>query len=121
MPHPLAADRAGFTVVEQLVAIVVLGVGLLSLAQGVVGLQRHARRAALRSEATAAAISAVERMTATLCVPATGTDSAGRAEVRWTSGGTAPTATLTARAEVDVDGQLVGDSLTSARDCRPGA
>lgn len=120
MPHVLAADRAGFTVVEQLAALVVLGVGLLSLAQGVVALQQHARRAALRMNATSAAASAVERLTATTCTPGSGATAVGPVSVHWTRGGGAPAATITARAEAEVGGSTVADSLASARDCRPG-
>ncbi len=121
MSHQTAAGRAGFTVVEQLVALVVLGVGLLAIAQGVVGLQSHARRAAVSLNATAAASSAVDRMSVMSCTSASGTDTVGRVTVRWTRDGGSPAATLTARAESDMDGRLVGDSLISARDCRPGA
>ncbi len=121
MPHQSHVNRAGFTIVEQLVALVVLGVGLLVIAQGVVSLQRYARRAGLRLDATAAASSAVERMSAMSCSAAVGTDTAGRVTVRWTRGGQAPGATITARAAADVDGRPARDSLSSARDCRPGS
>lgn len=121
MPQPLSGPRAGFTVVEQLVALVVLGVGLLAIAQGVVGLQRHARDAALGLNATAAASSAVDRMSVMSCTSASGTDTVGRVTVRWTRDGGSPAATITARAGTDMDGRLIGDSLTSARYCRPGA
>lgn len=121
MPHGLATNRPGFTVVEQLVALVVLGVGLLAIARGIVGLQQHARRAALRLNATSAATSAVERMTASTCASASGDDTIGPVSVSWTRTGGAPAATITALAEADVGGTAVADSLTSARGCRPGA
>lgn len=121
MPKHTDANRAGFTVVEQLVALLVLGVGLLVLAQGVVGLQRNARRATTRLNTTAAASSAVDRLSVMSCASASGTDTVGRVRVSWTSDGASPTATITARAQADVAGRQINDSLTSARDCRPGA
>ncbi len=121
MSHHTAASRAGFTIVEQLVALIILGVGLLAIAQGVVGLQRQARRATASLNATAAASSAVDRLSVTSCAPAAGADTVGRVTVRWTRDGGSPTATIAARAVTDVDGRQVGDSLTSARDCRTGA
>lgn len=120
MHQALASDRSGFTVVEQLIALVVLGVGLLAIARGIVGLQRQARRAALQLDAVTAAASALERATATSCAPATGTDTLGVVAVRWARTGGAPAAALTASAEVGAIGGVVVDSLTSARECRPG-
>ncbi|MHB1224414.1 MAG: type II secretion system protein [Gemmatimonadaceae bacterium] len=121
MQQSLATDRAGFTVVEQLVAIVMLGIGLLAIARGIVGLQQHARRAALQLDVVTAAASAIERAAATGCAPASGTDEVGAVAVRWTRAGGAPAAMLTARGGASAMGRAVADSLTSALECQPGA
>lgn len=120
MPPALPGDRAGFTVIEQLIALVVLAVGLLTLARGVVALQQQARRAALQLNASGAAASSVERMTAAACTAAAGSDSVGAVSVRWERGGGSPAAPLSARAEAGVIGPVVAESLASARACRPG-
>lgn len=90
--------RRGFTLLEQLVALTVLGVGLLSLAGGGVELQRRARHAMVHGDAAGRAAARLERLAATPCADlASGADDA--AGQRWTVSGTGPLRTV--RYEVD--------------------
>lgn len=116
-----AALHPGFTLIEVLVALVILTVGLLALARGMVGLQGHARRAELRLRASAAATSAVERLSGAGCEPASGADSVGPVTVTWSRSGSSPAARISVRAEARSPGDDVVVELESAHACRPGS
>jgi len=113
------ASYPGFTLVEVLVALVVLTVGLLALARGMVGLQGHARRAELQLRVSAAGASAMERLSAGGCEPASGVDSVGRVRVSWERSGAAPAVRISVRAEAHAPGGDVVMRLEFARGCRP--
>lgn len=113
-----AGPRRGFTLVEQLVAVTVLGVGLLSLAAGGVELQRRARHAALHGDAAARAAARLERLAATPCdALAAGGDAA--AGERWWVDGAGSLRTV--RYEIDhaADGRAGTRGYQAALRCAP--
>ncbi len=83
---PLVAGRGGFTLVELLVAVVVLTFGLLAFAGTTVVLIRQVTLAGLATERATAVQSVVERLRA---LPydsvGSGSDSLGAFRVSWTS------------------------------------
>lgn len=111
---------AGFTLIEVLMALVILTVGLLALARGMTGLHAHARRAMLRLQATSAAAGALERLSVGDCTPRSGSDSAGPVRTSWSLAGTGPAATVSVRAEAPGIAPAVVVTLESARGCRAG-
>jgi prepilin-type N-terminal cleavage/methylation domain-containing protein len=73
----------GFTLVEVLVAVVILTVGMLGLAAGTAGLTRHLARAARSTWVTTVVTSRLERLHAGACDTRTdGSESVERGGVR---------------------------------------
>ena len=62
MPRPHATARAGMTLIEVLVALVMLAIALIGVAGGLLTIARYQRNAELRAEMTAAADAVFERM-----------------------------------------------------------
>ena len=78
--------RDGTTLVELMVALAMLGVGLLALAAGVAALSRHATLAALDGRAAGVARDLVERDAAAGCGTPVSRDSAiGPLRARWSA------------------------------------
>ena len=108
--------RRGFTLVEQLVAVTVLGVGLLSLAGGGVALQRRARHALVHGDAASRAAARLERLAATPCAGLA--DGAGAGE-RWMVEGDGPARTVRYEVGHAVDGATGVRRFTGAVRCAP--
>lgn len=76
---------AGFTLIEVVVAIVVLTIGLLALAASAAATVRSMTDGARVSGIARAAEAARERAYASTCAPGSGSDSATGAYVTWTA------------------------------------
>ena len=77
-------DRSGVSLVELMVALALLGVGLLALSAGVAALARHAAAAAADARGAAVAAELLERAAAARCAAAgAGETTVGPARVRW--------------------------------------
>jgi prepilin-type N-terminal cleavage/methylation domain-containing protein len=83
--------RSGISLLEVMVAVTVLGVGLLALAAATASFTRFDRDAAWEARAAAIAHDRLERLAAS-CVAASGTATAPGLVERWRSVGTGPTA-----------------------------
>ena len=118
VPAP-TPTRRGSILLEQLLALVILGIGLLSLGAAISALQRALRLSATRNTLSAASASALETATTGGCAPASGADTAGTAVVTWSRTGAAPAVTLQATAS-DNATALPARTLTTVRSCRPG-
>ena len=76
--------RPGVTLLELMVALTVLGVGLLALAGPAATLARHTRRSALDLDAAVLARDLGERLAATCPAPWMGDTTVGALHARWT-------------------------------------
>lgn len=97
------ATTSGFTLVEVVVALVVLGVGILAAARALTALERLDRAAGRRWAAAVLLESRVERMRAAPCAQRAGVDSARGVRARW-------------NAVPDSGGILLADTARIARD-----
>ena len=104
-PGPSRAPAA-FTLVEVLVALVVLAAGVLALARAVTALERIERAAARRWAGAALLESGLERMRAAPCAPRAGADSAPGVVAGWsvTAGEAAATGVLADTARIERGG-----------------
>lgn len=78
--------RPGVTLLELMIAVAILGGGLLALAGPSAALARHLRRAAFDVRAAAVARDLAERLAATCTLPAAGDSTVGTIGVRWAVG-----------------------------------
>jgi prepilin-type N-terminal cleavage/methylation domain-containing protein len=78
--------RPGVTLLELMLAVAILGGGLLALAGPSAALARHLRRAAFDVRAAAVARDLAERLAATCTLAAAGDSTIGTIGVRWTAG-----------------------------------
>lgn len=107
---------AGFTLIEVVVAIVVLSIGVLALAASAAATVRSMADGARTSGIARAAESARERAYATVCAAAAGTDSAAGARVTWTA--TPAGATLALHEVVTLSPTSTVAIITAAGACR---
>lgn len=87
MPSPEArvSKRGGFTLIEVMVALIILTVGVLGLAGTTVWAVRQSTLAELTTERSASVQSVVERLRASDYTSlAAGSDSVGRFDISWT-------------------------------------
>ena len=78
--------RPGVTLLELMLAVAILGGGLLALAGPSAALARHLRRAAFDVRAAATARDLAERLAATCTLAASGDSTVGTVGLRWTAG-----------------------------------
>jgi len=86
MPSTHAARhsaRAGFSIVEMLVALMLLALGLLGVAGTAISIARLQRSGASRSLAAAMAESRLELVRHTRCIPPSGDTTVGTLVERW--------------------------------------
>ena len=119
MPFRLRSNRRGSILLEQLIALVILAIGLLSLGAAISRLQRELRRSATRDALSAAAASGLETATVGGCTPASGIDTAAVGAVAWRRTGAAPAVGVQATASAAAS-TLPALTLSTARSCRPG-
>jgi prepilin-type N-terminal cleavage/methylation domain-containing protein len=81
--HPPRRNRRGFTLIEIVVAIVILGVGLVALASGAAAAVRSMRDSAALLGAARGAEGERERSYASTCAAASGVDSIEGATIAW--------------------------------------
>lgn len=96
----------GFTLVEVLVALVVLGVGVLAAARAMTALERLDRAAGRRWAAAVMLESRLERMRAAPCAPSAGVDSARGVVARWRTLPDSGTAMLVDTARIAREGEV---------------
>lgn len=83
--HRTHRNRGGFTLIEIVVALVILGVGLVALASGAAAAVRSMGESATLLDAARAAEGERERAYASACAAASGVDSIDGARIRWTA------------------------------------
>ena len=84
VPTAESSPRGGFTLIEVMVALIILTVGVLGLAATTIWVVRQGTLAELTTERTAAVQTVVERLRASdYTTLAAGSDSVGRFAVEW--------------------------------------
>ena len=125
---PAAGDRAGFTLVELIVAIVILSVGVLGLASTAAVVTRQIGGGAQQSRAAAVAQARFESLRGMSCVdygglPFTGTDDAEGFRESWGvidfagANGTAPAVTMVDSVFYAANGRETVRVFRSMRTC----
>lgn len=113
--------RRGFALVEQVVAVTVLGVGLLALAGGGLRLQHATRRALLDDAALRVATARVERLSAQPCAAiASGAEDAGPIAERWTVAGVDPVRAVEHHLRYAMDAHSIARRHRTAVLCKGG-
>ena len=80
----MGSRRAGFTLIEVLLAVVLIDVGLLALVAGSAVLMRQAAELRARSDALRAANDRIQGLAIGPCLPAAGSSVTGDLREQWT-------------------------------------
>ena len=115
----MAARSNGFTVVEVLLALVVLVVGLLALASAATMTMRSVVDASRFTRAAAAAGSEIEKLVARACAggPSSGRTEHGEFVVDWASSSDGTLTDIVVVLQVRGSRTISSDSFVSARAC----
>ena len=127
MTGAFPADRRGFTILEVLVAVVILGVGVVALAGSSASSARMIGRGRTATRAVQAATERMEilradayRTTPDCVALANGSDSAATGVVTsWTISGTGTSRTIRVISGYQVPGRRRADTLTTQVRCLP--